>query len=57
MSTLEVYNNWQPQPKENLVEECPVKEGLNIPTKKPTALDVNAKDMMGLSWLFFEEDP
>ena len=56
MSTVEVYNNWQPEPKESLVEEYPVKEGLNIPNKKQAAAKVTAKDMMGLSWLFFEEE-
>lgn len=55
MSTLEVYNNRQSEPKESLVEEFPVKEDLNLPNKKPTTLEVTAKDMMGLSWLFIED--
>jgi hypothetical protein len=44
----------QPKPQNNLVESMPVKEGniLSIKTTYP----FTQSDMMGLSWIFFEED-
>ncbi len=55
MSTLEVYNNWQTNPTENMTEEYSAKDELNLPNKND-ALSINASDVMGLSWLFIDDD-
>ena len=53
MSQL-TFETRQPKPQNSLVGRLPVKEGSKLSTK--TAYPFTQSDMMGLSWIFFEED-
>lgn len=53
MSQL-TFETRQPKPQNSLVESIPVKKGSKLSTR--TAYPFTPSDMMGLSWIFFEED-
>jgi len=42
-----------PEPKENLVEGLPVKEGTKL---SQTNMASSWEDLMGLTWIFMEEE-
>ena len=44
----------QPKPQNSLVESIPVKEGSKLSTR--SAYPFAPSDMIGLSWIFFEEE-
>ncbi|MFB5597909.1 MAG: hypothetical protein ACE5RJ_02680 [Nitrosopumilaceae archaeon] len=44
----------QPEPQNTLVKSTPVKEGKKLSTI--SAYPYTQFDMMGLTWIFFEED-
>lgn len=44
----------QPKPQNSLVESMPVKEGKKL--SMTSSHSYTQFDMMGLSWMFFEED-
>lgn len=56
MSTIQIQKEWQPPPAKNLVESLPVKEGKKLHIEIVSRQNTDAMDMMGLSWIFFEDD-
>jgi len=57
MSTIQVTKKWQPKPTKSLVESNPVKEGKKLSMVENAALEgthLCAEDLMGLSWVLFE---
>ena len=44
----------QPKPKNNLVESIPAEEGKKLSTM--SHYPYTQSDLMGLTWVFFEED-
>ena len=58
MSTIQIPKNWNPTPEQNMVEALPDKmevdffpDGHNLPKNEFTA-----EDLMGLSWVLFEDE-
>lgn len=54
MSTIQVYNKWQPTPTKTLAERLPVEMGKNLSQNLPSS--ITGEDLMGLSWMFFEDE-
>jgi hypothetical protein len=57
MSTIQMTKEWQPEPTESLVERNPVKKGKNLSTVGIKVLNSHfcAEDLMGLSWVLFDD--
>lgn len=58
MSTIQVTQEWQPQPSKSLVEGNPVKEGKKLSLVEDATLNRShfcAADMMGLSWVLSDD--
>lgn len=57
MSTIQVTKNWQPKPTKSLVESLPVKEGkkLSVDNLTQKVSHLCAEDLMGLTWVLFED--
>lgn len=53
MSTTQVYK-WQPTPSKILDEETPVKMGQSL--SQNLSSPIVGEDLMGLSWLFIEDE-
>lgn len=53
MSTIQVYKG-QPEPKKILEGGLPVEKGINLSSINCTG--VTAEDLLGLSWLLFEDE-
>lgn len=56
MSTIQIRKEWQPSPAKNLVESSPVKEDEKLHLEIVSRQNTDAMYMIGLSWIFFEDD-
>ena len=56
MSTIQIQKKWQSSPLKNLVESSPVKEDEKLHLEIVSRQNMDARDVMGLSWIFFEDD-
>lgn len=54
MSTIQVYTQWQPVPTKTLAERLPVEMGKSLSEQLPSS--IKGEDLMGLSWMFFEDE-
>jgi hypothetical protein len=54
MSTIQVYTPWQPTPTNTLAERLPVEMDKSLSERLPSS--IKAEDLMGLSWMFFEDE-
>ena len=54
MSTIQVYTPWQPTPRKTLAERLPVEMGESLSEQIPSS--IKCEDLMGLSWIFFEDE-
>ena len=54
MSTIQVNTPWQPVPTKTLAERLPVGMGKSLSGQLPSS--INGEDLMGLSWVFFEDE-